>query len=41
MFAACTFWMTKITATMRAAKPAISVVRITLIRVCSGGRSVA
>ena len=35
MFAACVFWMMKITATTRAAKPAISPVRIPLVRVKS------
>ena len=38
MFAACAFWMMKITTTMRAATPAMSPVRIPLIRVCSRGR---
>jgi hypothetical protein len=33
MFAACAFWMMKITATTRTAKPAISPVRIPLVQV--------
>ena len=33
MFTACGFWMRKITTTMRAAKPAISPLRIPLMRV--------
>ena len=38
MFAARAFWTMKITATMRAAKPAISLVRIPLVRACGGRR---
>ena len=34
MFTACVFWMMKIITTMRTAKPAISPVRMPLIRVC-------
>jgi len=34
MLAACAFWMMKITATARAAKPAISPVGLPMVRVC-------
>src|SRR5580658_8844680 len=34
MFAACAFWTMKITATTAAAKPAISLVCISLVQVC-------